>query len=106
MMSYRLRFAAALTAAFLLASLTTAATAQTTTPPAGLRVFSAGHSFHYFMPPILSDIAKKADIKDHKQVGLSSIGGSRVIQHWNVAEDKNKAKEVLKAGKVDVFTMS
>lgn len=72
----------------------------------GQRVFSAGHSFHYFMPPILADIAKKAKIDDHKQVGLSSIGGSRVYQHWNVAEDMNKAKESLKAGNVDVFTMS
>ena len=72
----------------------------------GQRVFSAGHSFHYFMPPILADIAKKADIADHKQLGLSSIGGSRVYQHWNVAEDKNKAKEKLHAGEVDVFTMS
>lgn len=72
----------------------------------GQRVFSAGHSFHYFMPPILADIAKKAQIKDHTQVGLSAIGGSRVYQHWNVPEEKNKAKDALKGGKVDVFTMS
>jgi hypothetical protein len=48
----------------------------------GQRVYSSGHSFHFFMPPILADIAKKAHIKDHKQFGLSAIGGSRVIQHW------------------------
>jgi hypothetical protein len=72
----------------------------------GQRVFSAGHSFHYFMPPILANMAELGGLKEHKQVGLSSIGGSRVIQHWNVAEDKNKAKELLQAGKVDVFTMS
>src|SRR5438046_690118 len=48
----------------------------------GQRVYSAGHSFHVFMPGILADISKKAKIEDHKQVGLSSIGGSRVIQHW------------------------
>src|SRR4051812_2349501 len=30
-------------------------------PIKGLRVFSCGHSFHYFMPPILGDIAKKAE---------------------------------------------
>ncbi len=38
--------------------------------------------------------------------GLSAIGGSRVIQHWNVPDEKNKAKELLKAGKVDVLTLS
>ncbi|MFO0968252.1 MAG: hypothetical protein U0793_22070 [Gemmataceae bacterium] len=75
-------------------------------PPKGQRVFSAGHSFHYFMPPILRDIALKAGVKDHEQVGLSAIGGSRVIQHWDKAEDKNEAKKALKTGKVDVFTMS
>jgi hypothetical protein len=79
------------------------ATAPVTT---GQRVFSCGHSFHFFMPPILSDLAKKADIKDHTALGLSAIGGSRVIQHWNVPEKKNKAKEALRAGKVDVLTLS
>jgi hypothetical protein len=48
----------------------------------GQRIYFSGHSFHYFMPPILADIAKKADIKDHTPLGLSSIGGSRVYQHW------------------------
>lgn len=72
----------------------------------GQCVFSAGHSFHYFMPPILNDIALKAGLKEHTPLGLSSIGGSRVIQHWNVPEEKNKAKEALKSGKVDVLTLS
>ncbi len=72
----------------------------------GQHVFTCGHSFHVFVPGILADIAKKAEIKDHVQVGLSSIGGSRVIQHWDVADEKNKAKEALKTGKVDVLTLS
>lgn len=72
----------------------------------GQRVFTCGHSFHVFVPGILTDIAKKAEIKDHVQVGLSSIGGSRVIQHWDIADEKNKAKEALKTGKVDVLTLS
>jgi hypothetical protein len=75
-------------------------------PPAGQRVFSCGHSFHYFMPGILADLAKGGDIKDHKQVGLSAIGGSRVYQHWNVPPEKNKAKQALQAGEVDVLTLS
>jgi hypothetical protein len=72
----------------------------------GQRVFTCGHSFHVFVPDILADIAKKADIKDHVKVGLSSIGGSKVIQHWNIPDEKNKAKEALMTGKVDVLTLS
>ena len=49
--------------------------------PKGQRVYSIGHSFHVFMPPLLAQIAKSAGIEDHQQVGLSSIGGSYVIQH-------------------------
>jgi len=52
----------------------------------GQRVYFSGHSFHYFMPPILADIARKANIKDHTQVGLSAIGGSRVYQHWSAPQ--------------------
>lgn len=72
----------------------------------GQRVFTCGHSFHVFVPGIVADIARKAEIKDHVQVGMSSIGGSRIIQHWNVPDDKNKAKDALKSGKIDVLTLS
>ncbi len=74
--------------------------------PKGQRVFSCGHSFHVFVPPILSNVAKMAGVKDHEQVGLSAIGGSRVIQHWNVPDARNGAKEALRAGKVEVLTLS
>ncbi len=74
--------------------------------PKGQRVYSIGHSFHVFMPPILAQIAKSAGIEDHQQVGLSSIGGSYVIQHWNVADDKFKSKATLESGKLDVLTMA
>lgn len=75
-------------------------------PPKGERVYSIGHSFHVFMPKILDQIAKSAGIADHKQVGLSSIGGSYVIQHWNVADDKFKSKAVLNSGELDVLTIA
>src|SRR3974377_1901581 len=65
----------------------------------GQRVFTCGHSFHVFVPGIVADLAKKAEIKDHMQVGMSSIGGSRIIQHWQVPDEKNKAKDALKTGK-------
>src|SRR4051794_36580443 len=72
----------------------------------GQRVFTCGHSFHVWVPGIVADLCKKAEIPDHVQVGLSSIGGSKVIQHWDIADEKNKAKEALKTGKVDVLTLS
>jgi hypothetical protein len=72
----------------------------------GQHVFTCGHSFHVWVPGIVTDLAKKAGIKDHVQIGVSSIGGSRVIQHWDKDDDKNTAKAALKTGKVDVLTMS
>ncbi len=117
-MSLRLRwnsrFLLCIVGAFLVAGIlcvanpTTSAGAERDTATApiekGQRVFSAGHSFHVFVPGILADMAQKAGIKDHVQVGLSSIGGSRTIQHWDVPEGTNKAKEALAAGKTDVLT--
>jgi hypothetical protein len=72
----------------------------------GQRVFTCGHSFHVWVPGIVADLCKKAQIPDHVQIGVSSIGGSQVIQHWNIADEKNKAKEALKTGNVDVLTLS
>jgi hypothetical protein len=72
----------------------------------GLRVFTCGHSFHVWVPGIVTNLCRLAEIPDHVQVGLSSIGGSRVIQHWDIAPDKNKAKEALQTGRVDVLTLS
>ena len=94
-----------------------AAEAQDQAPPAnnpplaepitkGLRVFTCGHSFHVWVPGIVADLCRLAEIPDHVQLGVSSIGGSRVIQHWDIAPDKNKAKEALQTGKVDVLTLS
>lgn len=74
--------------------------------PKGQRIYSTGHSFHVFMPGILAQIAKSAGITDHQQVGLSSIGGSYVHQHWEVPDDKFKAKATLESGNLDVLTMA
>lgn len=92
----------------ILSSLAAMAAAQEPRAPAvaGQRVFTAGHSFHYFLPPILSDLAALAKIEEHAQAGSQAIGGSRVIQHWDVPDEKNKVKEALRAGKVDVLTLS
>ncbi len=73
----------------------------------GQRVFTAGNSFHaWFIAPILKDMAEKAGINGHEIVGVSKIGGSRAIQHWEVPEEKNEAKASLRAGKVDILTLA
>ena len=79
---------------------------QSLPPPKGLRVLTAGHSFHVWMPPILKEIAANARIDAHQQVDLQSIGGSRVIQHWDLPAEKNKIKPALVASKADVLTLS
>ncbi len=71
----------------------------------GLRVFYTGHSFHMFVPQQIEQMVKAAEIKGHKLAGTQGIGGSRVIQHWDLATN-NKAKAALTAGEVDVFTMA
>ena len=73
----------------------------------GQRVFTAGNSFHaWYIAPILQDIATNAGFAGHAIVGVSKIGGSRAIQHWDVPEEKNEAKAALRAGRVDVLTLA
>ena len=42
------------------------------------------------MPGLLNEAAKNAGITGHTQVGLSYIGGSRTIQHWDAQGEKQK----------------
>ncbi len=90
----------------LAATLPVAAVEPKPASPKGQRVFSAGHSFHMFVPGILGDLAQAAGIKDHAQAGAQGLGGSRVIQHWDLADEKNKVKPALRGGQVDVLTLS
>jgi hypothetical protein len=79
---------------------------EDSTPPAGLKVLTAGHSFHVWMPPLVAEMAKAAGIQGHEQLAISSIGGSKVIQHWELPPEKNKAKPILEEGKADLLTMA
>jgi len=72
----------------------------------GQQVFYTGHSFHMFVPQGVEQLVKSAGIEGHKLVGTQGIGGSRVIQHWDLEDAKNKAKPALESGQVDVFTMA
>ena len=84
--------------------LTTASFAQA--KDSGQAVFICGHSFHVFIPQSLAALAKEAGFTDHSQAGLSSIGGSRPIQHWELPEANNPAKQALRRGKVDILTLA
>lgn len=75
-------------------------------PPAGVRVFYTGHSFHMFVPQRVEQLVKSAGIQGHKLAGTQGIGGSKVIQHWELEDGKNKARPALESGQVDVFTMA
>jgi len=69
-------------------------------------VFVTAHSFHIFVAARLAPIARAAGIEGHSLVGAQMIGGSKVIQHWDLPDEKNQAKRALSAGTVDVLTMS
>lgn len=71
----------------------------------GLRVFTAGHSFHFYIPLVMSDMVRSARIKDHAH-DLQHLGGSRVITHWELPDEKDKLRKTLRTGKVDVLTLS
>lgn len=83
-----------------------AAGAEPAVKPAGQRVFFTGHSFHMFVPRNFEQVVQAAGIEGHMTVGTQGIGGSRVIQHWELPEDRNKARPALASGGVDVFTMA
>jgi hypothetical protein len=65
----------------------------------GQRIFSTGHSFHGGFPPLLDAIAKSAGFPDSSIVGVSNIGGSKVIAHWGV----KAVQDALAGGAVDVL---
>lgn len=83
----------------------------------GLMVFTVGHSFHFWIGPILAEMAESAGIKGH-QTQTMALGGSTVQKCWDLpnAQEKdpanpdkprgNIARKALEAGTVDVLTLS
>ncbi len=72
----------------------------------GQRMAFASHSFHVFVPDILKEMVEAAGIKGHVRVAQSSIGGSKVVQHWDVPDKDNRVKDALRTGKVDVLSVA
>ncbi len=73
--------------------------------PAGPRVFVCAHSYMIFTAAMLAPLAESAGFA-HRDAGKQMLGGSRVLQHWNLPDDQNWAKDALREGKVDVLTLS
>ena len=72
----------------------------------GQRIFFCGHSFHFYVPSLLMEVARSGGITDQVTVGESMIGGSKSLQHWNVKDEDNRAKKALTAGEVDLLTLT
>ncbi len=73
--------------------------------PAGPRVFVCAHSFMIYTASLLPPMVEAAGI-GYQDAGKQMIGGSRVIQHWDLPDEKNRAKAALTSGAVDVLTVS
>jgi hypothetical protein len=68
------------------------------------RVFYTGHSFSGV--GWVEILARQAGITGYVNLGRQALGGSRVISHWQLADERNKAKAALIKGEVDVLTLS
>lgn len=73
--------------------------------PPGPRVFVCAHSFMNFTATQLPPLTRAAGLA-WCDAGSQMIGGSQVIQHWNVPDEQNLAKQQLRAGEVDVLMLS
>jgi hypothetical protein len=82
------------------------ATAHAAGAPKGERVFFTGHSFHMFVPAGIATLVKEAEIAGHQTAGTQGLGGSRVIQHWDLPDTKDQARKALATGSVDVLTLA
>lgn len=72
-------------------------------PPQAQRVFVCAHSFMTFIAKLLPPMAQAGGV-GFSLAGHQMIGGSQVIQHWNLPKDK--AKPALQAGLVDTLILS
>jgi hypothetical protein len=70
------------------------------------RTVYTGHSFAGGPPVWLGVLAQQAGIKDYENLGRQTLGASRVMDHWNLAEPRNQAKAAIRRGDLDVLTLS
>lgn len=75
-------------------------------PQPGYRVYYTGHSFAGGPPAWLGVLAQQAKIAGYENLGRQALGASRVIDHWNLAEQRNQAKAAIIRSDLDVLTLS
>ncbi len=78
----------------------------TAAKPDGLRIVTAGHSLHWYVPDILTELALAYGIEGHEKAGVQSLGVSRTIQHWEHNGGRNPVRQALEKGNVDLLTLS
>jgi len=71
----------------------------------GTKLFVCAHSFMIHTAKMLPAITESAGVA-HLNAGQQMIGGSQVIEHWNLPDETNQAKKALREGIVDVLTLS
>jgi hypothetical protein len=96
---------ATVAAALLIIAAAGAHGADKQTEPARLRVFTAGNSFHMWLPNWLTAIEKAAGVTPHEQLGVSYMASAWVKQHWDGTDEKHQARPVVESGKLDVLTL-
>lgn len=74
--------------------------------PASQHIFVAGHSFHTPIAPLLDEIARSAGVPAPVVIDRQGLGGSSVTKHWELPDEKDKARKAIKSGTVDVLTVS
>ena len=72
---------------------------------APVRGFVCAHSFMIFTAKLLPPMAQAAGVP-FASAGQQMLGGSRVLQHWALPDERNVAKAALREGRVDVLTLS
>lgn len=92
-----------LLACAMLGLLATPASGADAALPDPQRVFVCAHSFMTFIAKQVPPMASAAGL-GYQSAGHQMIGGSQVIQHWNLPGDK--AKPALQAGQVDTLILS
>ena len=72
----------------------------------GYQVFSIGHSFLAFQPPLLEQLAHSTGLTEHRQLGASILGGSLAQHHWDLPDSANTAKQMLRSGSVQALQIA
>lgn len=70
------------------------------------RIFYTGHSFAGAPAAWLGVLAQQAQITGYENLGRQALGGSRVVDHWKLADARNAARKALLTGSVDILTLS